>query len=159
MCLVLLLCFCCLTLQDRVPLVTIRPVLAGRDVVAYHEKEIWGAGEQGNKDHVYNFTGFQFWFSSEEHKRAFIKDPWRYAPAYGGFSVLGIGMSPSEWNFDSLGPAVGVDNSWCIYNGRLYFAHISSAMDEFWRNPNPYIKKASKRWQSWFAHFHFFSRK
>eukprot|EP01126_Amoeba_proteus_P026987 TRINITY_DN2672_c0_g1_i4.p1 TRINITY_DN2672_c0_g1~~TRINITY_DN2672_c0_g1_i4.p1 ORF type:complete len:255 (+),score=83.10 TRINITY_DN2672_c0_g1_i4:385-1149(+) len=34
---------------------------------------------------------------------------------------------------------------------RLYFAHIGNGMDEFWKDPEPYIRKASQTWVSWWG--------
>lgn len=79
--------------------VAARPVLFGFDVVEYSKLTPGAAGltgdpsrfssqlttnigGQGNPPHYVNYT---FAFSSEDNRKAFEADPWRYAPKYGGF--------------------------------------------------------------------------
>lgn len=74
------------------------PALGGYDMVAYHKL---GSATMGSSEHTYTFvtedcnTGngvtcvprfhTDFHFVSKENLEAFKKDPWRYAPRYGGF--------------------------------------------------------------------------
>jgi len=79
-----------------VAVVAVNPVLNGYDTVAYHNEQ---RAVRGSEDHAYVLTtydyssgqngevvgDYRFLFSSEENKKAFSEDPWKYAPKYGGF--------------------------------------------------------------------------
>lgn len=69
-------------------------MLQGFDVVAYFSLQAGAPGVQGVQAHAANLTttqpdgskaDYEFWFSSAANKAAFAADPWRYAPAWGGF--------------------------------------------------------------------------
>jgi hypothetical protein len=56
------------------------PVLLGFDVVHYHFIPSFregGVAKQGLPEFAYNFKGYQFWFSSNENRDLFIRDPWK----------------------------------------------------------------------------------
>lgn len=68
------------------------PVLLGYDVVQYHFIPAYkegGKAVRGLPKYAYNFEGYQFWFSSQENRQLFMEDPWKYAPAWGGFCSFG----------------------------------------------------------------------
>jgi len=76
-------------------------VLLGYDVVQYHLIPSYrdgGVAVRGIPEHAYNFNGYQFWFSTEENRNLFMADPWKYAPAWGGFCSWGIARElPPQW--------------------------------------------------------------
>ena len=75
------------------------PVLYGYDVVAYYSLEEDAHGVAGSSDYQYNLTStdqsdssnpydpmeFNFWFSTQDNLDTFAADPWKYAPAWGGY--------------------------------------------------------------------------
>ncbi len=56
--------------------------IKGYDTVAYHTK---GQALKGSSDYAYKWNDAKWYFSSQEHKDLFIKDPEKYAPRYGGY--------------------------------------------------------------------------
>ena len=70
----------------------------GYDVVQYHFIEPYkegGVAVRGVPEFAYNFEGYQFWFSTKENRDLFIGDPWKYAPAWGGFCSYGSKLEES----------------------------------------------------------------
>ena len=75
------------------------PVLFGYDVVEYFNLEAGAPGVLGSDAFAANITGqdlsnstekmtdteYTFYFKSAANQQAFLNDPWRYAPKYGGF--------------------------------------------------------------------------
>jgi len=63
------------------------PVLSGVDFVDLQEvkQESVDAPDFGVADFTAQLNGFTFWFKSAENQAKFEADPWKYAPAYGGF--------------------------------------------------------------------------
>lgn len=77
------------------------PVLLGYDVVEYHYIKPYkegGVAVRGRPKYAYNFNGYQFWFSSERNLFLFKDNPWKYAPAWGGFCSWGVALElPPRW--------------------------------------------------------------
>jgi len=143
-----------LALADRVPLVELDPVLDGIDVVALHVVPHVSTPLQGHPTLAYNFTGFQFWFSTDQHRALFKDNPWRYAPAYGGYAANGIAtqnLPNFPWSKKFLGPSVDT-MKWKIYNGRLFFTQSDKATQDFFgANAARNIKTADTRWEIWWG--------
>ncbi|WP_216821501.1 YHS domain-containing (seleno)protein [Tabrizicola sp. TH137] len=60
--------------------------LRGYDPVAYFTE---GAPAVGNSDFSAEHEGATYWFASAGNRDAFVAEPDRYAPAYGGFCQTG----------------------------------------------------------------------
>jgi YHS domain-containing protein len=56
--------------------------IKGYDTVAYHTK---GQALKGSSKYAHKWNDATWYFSSQEHKDLFIKDPEKYAPRYGGY--------------------------------------------------------------------------
>lgn len=124
-------------------------------IAPYHKG---GVAVRGSSEFAYNFQGYQFWFSSEKNRNLFIGDPWKYAPAWGGFCSWGIGLElPPRWPWqvDFLGPPASPWEGWFIVDGVLMFNIWSSYTDRFLENSESNLKLAAERWKSLFnGHLH-----
>jgi hypothetical protein len=132
------------------------PVLLGFDVVQYHfipSVKDGGVAVRGKPEFAYNFEGYQFWFSTLENRQRFIGDPWRYAPAWGGFCSWGVGLEVEGWPWaiDFLGPPASPWNGWLIVDGVLTFNIWESYSDRFASNLDTNMALAAKRWSNWFG--------
>lgn len=132
------------------------PVLLGFDVVQYHfipSVKDGGVAVRGKPEFAYNFEGYQFWFSTAENRQRFIDDPWRYAPAWGGFCSWGVGLEVEGWPWavDFLGPPASPWNGWMIVDGVLMFNIWESYSDLFAENLERNVKLAAQRWADWFG--------
>lgn len=133
------------------------PVLLGFDVVQYHFIPPYnqgGVAVRGLPEFAYNFQGYQFWFSTAENRETFREDPWRYAPAWGGFCSWGVALElPPKWPWQPnfLGPPASPWNGWLIVNGTLMFNIWASYSDRFMENLEPNVAAAKTRWEEWFG--------
>ena len=65
-----------------------KPVLAGIDVVAFKVDGLNSSVDVpvfGSANFTGVLNGYSFYFSSAAHQQLFAADPWKYAPAWGGF--------------------------------------------------------------------------
>jgi len=133
------------------------PVLLGFDVVHYHDIPSYkegGQGKQGDPGFAYNFQGYQFWFINQENRERFMNDPWKYAPAWGGFCSWGIAreLPPKwPWEIDFLGPPASPWTGWSIVDGVLIFNIWESYTDRFMEDGQNNMKLAAQRWKDWFG--------
>jgi YHS domain-containing protein len=82
----------------------------GHDPVAYFTKK---AAVKGSPEYSYEWAGAKWLFSSAEHRDLFAANPERYAPQYGGYCAYGIASG-------YISPKVGYEDTWDIYDGKLY---------------------------------------
>ena len=84
--------------------------VSGYDVVSYFTGD--GVPTPGAEEFTVRYEGFDYRFASEENAQAFIEDPAKYAPAYGGYCAWAIGAN------DALAP--GDPEVYEIVDGTLY---------------------------------------
>ncbi len=84
--------------------------VSGFDVVSYFTGD--GVPVEGAEEFTVKYQGFDYRFANEDNAKAFIEDPDKYAPAYGGYCAWAIGAN------DSLAP--GDPNIYKIVDGKLY---------------------------------------
>lgn len=133
-------------LQKQIPI-----VLGGYDVVAYSFMDIsnstCGAPVLGIPNYSYNLESadengdirvYAFHFGSQDNLDLFAADPWKWAPAYGGFCSWGACCETEElgwpWSANLLGPPAGPDVDKCgyrVFNDTMYISVSSAKMDEF----------------------------
>ncbi len=87
------------------------------------------------------YVGVTYRFATEEHKAAFLKNPSKYVPAYGGWCAWAVGQ---------LGKRVDVDpQSYLLRNGRLLVFYRDPSLDTramFLENPEELYRKAEANW-------------
>jgi YHS domain-containing protein len=108
--------------------------LNGYDPVAYFEsrKPIHGSAK-----FEASYEGVRYLFASEGHRKAFVKNPTKYLPQFGGFCAVGT----------SFGEKVDVDpETGKVVNGKLYLNNNSKAQEIFDKDPNGTISRAEKEW-------------
>ena len=85
--------------------------------------------------------GVSYRFASEDHKAAFVKNPSKYLPAYGGWCA---------WAVAELGKRVDVDpQSYLLRNGQLLVFYRDAALDTramFLENPDALYRKGEANW-------------
>ena len=84
--------------------------VSGYDVVSYFTGD--GVPVEGSEDLTVRYQGYDYRFASEDNANAFIEDPAKYAPAYGGYCAWAIGAN------DALAP--GDPEVYEIVDGKLY---------------------------------------
>jgi hypothetical protein len=76
-------------------------------------------------------------FSSVQNMAAFERDPYRFAPQFGGFCA----MSLTQGTISRTEP-----EAWAIHEGKLYLTHSVAARDRWQRDPSVNIAKADANW-------------
>ena len=94
-------------------------MLRGRDPVAYFKDGKAVLGQPGIKARV---EGVTYRFSSEENRKAFVAEPRKFAPQYGGFCSNGAPYAIK---------AGGNPETFKIVDGRLFIFGDAKAL-EFW---------------------------
>lgn len=114
--------------------------LVGYDPVAYFP-EGGGKPEKGLISISAQHEGVTYRFVSEEHKAAFLKNPTKYVPQFGGWCT---------WALAELGKRVDVDpESYVVKNGKLYVFYRDKALDtraKFLESPDGLLSKAQANW-------------
>jgi YHS domain-containing protein len=120
--------------------------IQGYDPVAYYAS---GKPAEGKKEISYSFGGITYRFSSTQNKQAFIADPARYEPQYGGWCAYAMGAS---------GEKVEVDpETFKIINGKLYlfYNRFFNNTLKSWNKNEPALKaKADSNWGLFFNDKH-----
>jgi YHS domain-containing protein len=114
-------------------------IAEGYDVVSYfiNKKPV-----EGNKKHQTTYDGVKFKFSSAENLEAFIKNPKKYIPQYGGFCAYAIAAKKTKMDIDA--------ESYEIRDGKLYLfynAWFSNKLENWKEEDTPKLqKKGDKNW-------------
>jgi YHS domain-containing protein len=108
--------------------------LRGYDAVAYFSDQ---KPLKGVPVHQAEYKGSTFYFVSRANRDAFIADPARYAPQYGGFCAFGL----------SGGYKAATDPAaFTIVDGKLYL-NYNGEVQKQWRADIPgSVMKADKNW-------------
>jgi YHS domain-containing protein len=101
-------------------------VANGYDVVAYFNNH----AVEGNKQFSTQFDGVKYKFSSQENLSAFLKNPKKYIPQYGGYCAYAIGTKSEKV---SINP-----ETFEIKDGRLYLFYNAWGTNtlELWKKEN-----------------------
>ncbi len=106
----------------------------GYDLTSYH------TGSKplpGNGNHVAMHNGVNYLFANTANKEAFIKNPGKYLPAYGGYCAYGAAVGKKF---------IGDPNVWEIVDGTLYL-NLDNKIKGIWSQDIPAnITKADTNW-------------
>lgn len=108
--------------------------IQGFDPVAYFTR---GAPTRGNPAFTTRWNGAEWRFASAANRAAFVAEPERYAPAFGGFCAYAV----SEGYTASIDP-----RAWRIVDGRLYL-NYSPGIQRTWEQDIPgRISRGEANW-------------
>ena len=119
-------------------------ILDGYDSVSYFTMK---APVMGKPNFQSQYDEATYWFSSEENKNIFLKDPKKYAPQFDGWCAYAVADSKSK---------VAVDpKSFVIQNGRLllFYNGLWSDTRKKWttdkkKDQSKYLEQADLNWPS-----------
>ena len=121
---------------DTLQYVTENGAIDGYDPVAYFTEN---RAERGSPDITATWNGAEWRFTSAAHRDAFVANPEKYAPQYGGFCALGM----------AHGGDVPTDpEAWTIWEGKLYLNMIPEVSITWRYNPDILIQRANLKWQA-----------
>jgi YHS domain-containing protein len=114
--------------------------IEGYDPVAYF---VEGKAVKGIKSISATVSGVTYYFSKEEYKKIFLKEPTKYVPQYGGWCAYAIGAK---------GEKVEVNpKTFTIYNGKLYLfynAYFTNTLTQWKKNEANLMKQADHNWSN-----------
>lgn len=124
------------SLADTLQYTTENGAIDGYDPVSYF---VDGQAQRGSAEITAEWNNVTWRFSSDGNRDAFIADPGKYAPQYGGFCALGM----------AHGGDVPTDpTAWTIWEDKLYLNMISEVSITWRYNPDRLIERANRQWQA-----------
>ncbi|MFD2523382.1 YHS domain-containing (seleno)protein [Emticicia soli] len=116
--------------------------IQGYDPVAYFNQN---KALEGNKQFSANFEGVTYRFINAANKEAFLKDPKKYEPQYGGWCAYAMGATGEKVEIDP--------ETFKVLNGKLYLFYHSWTNNTLpkWNKDEANLKlKADKSWMNIF---------
>ena len=108
--------------------------IKGYDPVAYFTI---GHPVKGGPDIEYVWKDAHWRFSTQEDRDAFIKDPDKFSPQYGGYCAFGV----------SVNVLADIDpEAWAIMDEKLYLFHRLASLDKFKTATAENISNANANW-------------
>lgn len=107
--------------------------VGGYDVVSFHQ----GNPIKGQHKISTIWKGAQWRFASQMNLDRFLKEPEKYAPAYGGYCAWAIAKGKL---------AKGSPKHWSVRDGRLYLNFNKKIKDLWLEDPKGFIETADKEW-------------
>ncbi|WP_206020238.1 YHS domain-containing (seleno)protein [Rhodovarius crocodyli] len=108
--------------------------IQGYDPVAYFTEN---RARRGRYEISTRWNGATWRFATAEHRRLFLEDPARYAPAYGGFCAYAV----SEGYTATVDPT-----AFTIVDGRLYLNYSHGVQARWRENRDERIRRADGNW-------------
>lgn len=84
-------------------------------------------------------SGTVYYFSSDENRAQFQKDPTKYEPIFNGYCAYGASINLAV-------PVSAAPGAWRIMDGRLVMCYNAGLMDEFLKDKDGNFKKANANW-------------
>ena len=114
--------------------------IKGYDPVAYFNQK---KAIKGKKELAQTHQGVTYYFSSNENKEAFLKNPETYEPQYGGWCAFAIGDDNKKVPINP--------ETFKIVDGKLYLfynAYFNNTLKSWNKNESQLKAKADKNWQA-----------
>jgi YHS domain-containing protein len=106
----------------------------GYDVVAYFTE---GAPVKGNEAYTAVQDGVSYRFATAANRDAFVKDPVRYLPQYGGFCAYAVSRNYTA----DIDPT-----AWRVVDGKLYLNYNARAQAKWAEDVPGNITKGNANW-------------
>ena len=106
----------------------------GYDPVAYFMEQ---KPVKGSPEFRVEFEGTTFQFVSAVHREAFLADPSKYAPQYGGYCAYGMARGYKA----SINPA-----AFTVVGDKLYLNYSETVRSQWLTDIPGYIRKADVNW-------------
>lgn len=108
--------------------------LSGYDAVAYQTEN---TARKGSAGFVAAHDGGTYQFATAANRDAFVADPEKYLPVYGGYCAFGV----------SRGYKVKIDpEAFRVVDGKLYLNYDKGVQKQWLQDIPGYIAKANNNW-------------
>ena len=108
--------------------------ISGADPVGYFDE---GRHVKGSEEFAAEWNGATWHFASAANRDAFLADPERYAPQYGGYCAYAVAKGSTA----STDP-----EAWAIVDGKLYLNYSKSIMEKWDADRPGFIRQADRNW-------------
>jgi len=108
--------------------------LQGYDAVAYFKQ---GKAVEGSKEFSTDYKGAEWKFSTLDNLNAFISNPEKYAPQYGGHCAWAAAQGKT---------AKGDAKYWTIVDGKLYLNYNGDIKSKWEKDRTSLISEADTKW-------------
>lgn len=108
--------------------------IRGYDPVAYFKD---GRPVAGHPEISAEWNGATWLFATEENRAAFVAEPARYAPQYGGYCAWAVAHGYTA----SIDP-----EAWRVVDGKLYLNYSKAVAAEWVKDIPGYIAKGDANW-------------
>lgn len=92
---------------------------------------------EGSSDISAEWNGATWHFASADNRAAFLADPEKYAPQYGGYCAYAVAQGSTA----KIEPDV-----WAIVDGKLYLNYSKDVQSRWQADRDNYIAAADKNW-------------
>jgi YHS domain-containing protein len=124
-------------LADKAPIWTnfgSNVAIRGYDPVAYFTA---GRPTEGSASFKTTYQGAEFHFANAANRGAFLANPARYAPQFGGYCAWAV----------SQGYTAGIDpNAWAIVDGKLYLNYNRTIQSRWQADRANLISAGNRNW-------------
>jgi YHS domain-containing protein len=117
-------------------------ILNGFDPVSYFKSN---QAEKGNAKFQTKQGDAVYWFVSEANKQAFLKEPSKYEPQYGGWCAYAVADSKSKVDIDPKSFIIQDGKLLVFYNG-LWGNTRDKWLHDKKKDPKMYLKEADANW-------------
>ncbi|MBL7791992.1 MAG: hypothetical protein JNK77_06705 [Saprospiraceae bacterium] len=117
----------------------------GYDPVSYFGQK----PQKGKKDHSYQHDGITYYFVSVENKNAFITNPDKYEPAYGGWCAYAMAQNGEKVDVDPLTYKI-VDGRLLLFYNRL-FTNTLGLWNELKKPEAQRVTSANEHWKKFIS--------
>lgn len=108
--------------------------VSGADVVGYFSEN---RHVEGSEEFAAEWNGATWHFASAANRTAFLAEPERYAPQYGGYCAYAVANGSTA----STDP-----EAFTIKDGKLYLNYSQSIMKKWLKDRDHYIVQADENW-------------
>ncbi|MBX2836277.1 MAG: YHS domain-containing protein [Gammaproteobacteria bacterium] len=113
--------------------------VGGYDVVSYYQD---GGPKKGSDKFKTDYKGAEWFFTTKENLEAFVAEPEKYAPQYGGYCAFAVAMNQT---------VKGDPLQWTFVEDKLYL-NINASIKEKWQsNQDEFISRGDTNWPSLLA--------
>lgn len=108
--------------------------LRGHDPVAYFTEH---KAVKGSAEYAAEFEGSTFHFASRVNRDAFVADPAKFAPQYGGFCAFGLARGYK---------ATTDPSAFSVVDGKLYLNHSPEVQARWGADVAGFVTQADANW-------------